>query len=302
MNNSTKAHVYVIIANIIYGLNYVIAKIALTEIPPLGMVFTRVFVSLIIFWLIHFLFIKEKIVKADHKKMILCGIFGVACNQMLFFTGLDLTSEIHASLIMITTPLLVLIISWIIVREAVTIFKIAGIVVGAIGVYLLISVDVSDINHQANVWGDIFIMLNASSYAIFLVIAKPLMKKYAPFTIMFWIFLYGFIIVFPFGIKDFLLVDWMHLSRNVYMSWLYVVIGATFFAYVFNILGLNHGSPALVSIYIYTQPVIATFVAVVLQTDSLSFIKIISSLLIFTGVAIVSFTAQKTSVTEVIES
>lgn len=303
MNDNAKAHSFILAANIIYGLNYVIAKVALQQIPAFGLVLTRVTIPLLIFYLIHTFFIREKIERKDHRLLFLCGIFGVAANQLMFIKGLSLTSEIHASLIMITTPLLVMMASWFVLKDAITWQKILGILIGAYGVYLLVHAGAKELDSASTVSGDMLIMGNAASYAIFLVIAKPLMLKYSPFTIALWIFFYGWFIVFPFGISEFLSVDWMQLPSPVIAAWIYVVLGATLLAYVFNVLGLKHGSPTLVSIYIYTQPVLATLVAVIAGTDVVTLPKVMASLCIFTGVAIVSFAIgrpapKETAITE----
>ncbi|MBP9705968.1 MAG: DMT family transporter, partial [Chitinophagales bacterium] len=293
-SNTPLAHTYILAANILYGLNYVIAKVALQVIPAFGLVLTRVTIPLVLFYIFHKIFIREKVDRKDHFLLFLCGLFGVAANQLMFIKGLSLTSEIHASLLMITTPILVMVASWFVLKETVTWRKIIGIIIGGFGVYLLVQGGTNETQSTSTVSGDLLIVGNAAVYAIFLVIAKPLMQKYSPFTIALWIFFYGWFIVFPFGIREFLSVDWMHLDTPIFSAWLYVVFGATLLAYVFNVLGLKYGTPTLVSIYIYTQPVIATVVAVILGTDILTLPKVIASLCIFTGVAIVSFEIGKT--------
>lgn len=292
-NHRMKAHIFILSANIIYGLNYIIAKVALQYIPAFGLVLTRVTIPLILFYTIHRFFIFEKVERRDHLLLIVCALFGVAANQLMFIKGLDLTSEIHASLIMITTPILVMIISWFVLGDVITWQKIAGIIVGAAGVYLLVQAGVKEVSSTSTVAGDLLIMGNAASYAIFLVIAKPLMHKYSPFTITLWIFFYGWFMVFPFGINEVLNTEWTQLPFSAIAAWLYVVIGATFLAYIFNVLGLKFGTPTLVSVYIYTQPVLATCIAVLAGTDVLTWAKVIASLCIFTGVAIVSFSIKK---------
>ncbi|HNO28266.1 MAG TPA: DMT family transporter, partial [Chitinophagales bacterium] len=285
---NVKAHIYVLAANIIYGINYSVGKVALKEMSPLAIVAFRVCCAFLVFFAAHQIFIKENVDRADHKKFILASLFGVAVNQMLFFTGLSLTSEMHASLIMITTPLLVLIMAWVILRDPITITKSIGILSGAAGVALLIiSGTVAD-NSTASAFGDLCIFINATSYAIFLVIAKPLMKKYAPLTLAKWIFFYGMFMVIPFGFNDLQQLSFGEISTQAWLALSVVVFGATVLAYLFNILGLRYGSPALVSIYIYTQPIIATMVALMLGTDSLTLPKVISAILVFAGVALVS--------------
>ncbi len=119
------------------------------------------------------------------------------------------------------------------------------------------------------------------------------MVKYSPYTLARWIFTYGIILIIPFGWKEAAAVNWDMVPPVAIWALVYVILGATVLAYLFNILGLNYGSPALVSIYIYTQPVIASIIAVVYRSDHLTIEKIISALLVFTGVALVSFTTTK---------
>ncbi len=291
MKSPVKAHLFVLAANIIYGINYAFGKIALHSIPPFGIVMIRVIGAVIIFSVLHRLFIREKVDKQDHIKLITASLFGVVINQLLFFKGLSLTSEIHSALIMITTPLIVLLMARMILKERITIIKSAGIISGAAGVALLIMQGGKE-NTGSNGLGDLYIMINAISFAIFLVIAKPLMQKYRPLTLAKWIFIYGTVGVIPFGIRDVISVHWAEVPASALWALTFVVIGATVLAYLFNMLGLHFGSPALVSIYIYTQPVIASFIAVVNGTDHLTTVKLLSALLVFAGVALVSFTGS----------
>lgn len=293
MKPALKAHFFILGANIIYGINYAIGKIALQHIEPFGIVLFRVTGAVIIFTILAFITKHEKIEPGDHKKLFVASLFGVVINQLFFFKGLSLTSEIHSAMIMIATPLIVLIMAWVILKEKITWIKSIGIIIGAIGVALLISSGAADKSSPSSIAGDICITINATSYAIFLIIAKPLMVKYSPFTLARWIFTYGILFIIPFGWKEAAAVNWEIVPSVAIWALVYVILGATVLAYLFNILGLNYGSPALVSIYIYTQPVIASIIAVVYGNDHLTLEKIISALLVFTGVALVSFTSVK---------
>jgi drug/metabolite transporter (DMT)-like permease len=288
-----KAHLFILGANIIYGVNYAIGKVALQHFDPFGIVLLRVSGALILFTLLYFISGRERIESGDHKKLIIASLFGVVINQLMFFKGLSLTSEIHSALIMITTPLIVLIMAWIILKDRITWLKTGGIILGAIGVIMLISSGASDNASPSSMLGDLFITINATSYAIFLIIAKPLMAKYSPFTIARWIFTYGIIFVLPFGIQSAINIEWQSIPASGIWALSFVIIFATVLAYLFNILGLNYGSPTLVSIYIYTQPVIATIIAIAMGSDSITLNKVISAILVFGGVALVSFTGSK---------
>lgn len=300
MNTNNKAHLFIFGANVIYGVNYLIAKLALTTIPAFALVLTRVSIPLVFFWAVSYFYEKGKVERKDHFALFYCGLFGVAANQLMFIKGLDMTSEIHASLIMITTPILVLVMSWFILKDRLTWKKTIGVLIGAAGVWLLVKGNAGS-DSTATIAGDLLIMGNAASYALFLVLAKPLMNKYPPFTVTFWLFLYGLVFVLPFGLTEIGAVPWQELHGKVLWSWLFVVFISTLVVYMFNIMGLKFGSPALVSIYIYTQPLLATLLAVLLGSDKLTWNLVVAALLIFPGVALVTMGSSNGKQTERIE-
>lgn len=283
------AHLSLLAANLIYGLNYTIAKEVMPEfIQPFGFIFCRVAGALILFWLFALSGKNEKVLSKDLRRLFLCGLFGVAGNQLMFFYGLNLTTPINAAIIMTCNPILVLIISAAIIGERITAKKVGGIFLGLAGAAgLILNNNQLSINSE-NFLGDLFIFLNACSYAIYLVLVKPLMNTYRPITVIKWVFLFGFLFVIPFGYTEFTYIEWNSFDTSIWLAFLFVVICTTFLAYLFNIFGLKSLNPSVVSTYIYSQPLIASIVALTLQKDELNFIKIVSSILIFTGVYLVS--------------
>ena len=131
-------------------------------------------------------------------------------------------------------------------------------------------------------------MLNAASYAVYLVIVKPLMQKYHPLTIILWVFFFGWLFVVPVGFNEFRAIQWHTFPTSIWLELIFIVIATTFFAYLFNILALRNANPSLAGIYIYLQPALATLFAVSLGKDSLSIFKVAAMLLIFAGVYLVS--------------
>lgn len=288
-NKIILAHLAIFGANIIYGINYSVAKEIMPDyILPFGFIFCRVLGALSLFWLFQFTVKSEAIEKGDFLRLFLCGLFGVASNQLMFFYGLNLTSPINAAIIMTCNPILVLLFSAFLIKERITPLKVAGIFLGLVGAAGLILNKKQLSLDSSHLVGDLFIFLNASSYAIYLVTVKPLMQKYKPITVIKWVFLFGFMIVIPFGFQEFQAINWESFNSTVWASFLFVVIGTTFLAYLFNIYGLKRLSPSVVSTYIYSQPLIASAVALIMQKDELDAVKIISALLIFTGVYLVS--------------
>ncbi len=289
MNRPLFAHLSVLAANLIYGANYSIAKQVMPEfIKPFGFIVIRVVVSAFLFWLIS-IFIKDKKVDtADLPRLFFCGLFGVALNQLLFFKGLDLTSPINASLMMTTNPIMVLVAASLLVRDKITLRKIFGIITGILGASLLLLWGKEFSFHDASVTGDICVLINSLSFGIFLIIIKPLMQKYNTLTVMKWVFLFGSILVIPFGYEEYTQIAWNTFTVSIWMATIYVVIGVTTIAYLLNVFALKKLSPSSVSVYIYLQPLFATLFAIMLGKDQLNSIHFISAALIFMGVYLVT--------------
>ncbi len=293
--NLYKAHFALLGANLIYGANYIIAKgIMPNKIGPSAFIFLRILGAGILFWILKS-FIKEKVEKKDFVRLIFCGIFGIAINQLLFFHGLNLTSPIDASIIMTSLPVIVLIYSFFILKEKITFNKLLGIAIGSVGAIVLIAYG-NKAGGTSSLLGNLFIFINACSYGFYLVIVKPLMKKYNTITIISWIFLFGFIFMFPFGIQDLLTTNFSAFTTSTYLTLVFVILGTTFFAYLFNIYALNHVAPSVAGSYVYLQPAIS-FIMVALyayafnQTEyaqDINLIKILSCLFVVIGVYLIS--------------
>lgn len=275
-------------ANVLYGINYSIGKTALASFPAFFIVGCRVLVAAVVFLIVEKILVHEKTDKKDRHRFFIAALFGVAINQLLFFKGLSLTSEMHSAFLMIATPLLVLIAGWIILREKITGIKLLGICTGAAGVILLVMSNFTGKQTAASVSGDICIFINAASYAFFLVYAKPLMQRYHPLRIAAGIFLWGTPMVFPFALSEAASVTFSEISAIAWWSLAFVIIGATILAYLLNLYGLHYGDASLVSIYIYTQPVLATAIAWIMGRDSMQWMQAIAAILVCTGVALVS--------------
>ena len=289
MNRKILAHIALFLANLIYGINYTVAKDVMPNfIQPLGFIFLRVLGAGLLFWFFFRFFFYEKVAKKDLFKLAVCGLFGVAINQMLFFEGLNLTTPINAAVIMVINPILVLAIGAYLSIENINTRKLIGILLGACGALSLITYGGIVELHQDHFIGNLMILINATSYAIYLVLVKPLMKTYKPLTVISWVFFFGFIYVIPFGWREFEMIEWQNMPNYIIWEVSFVVICTTFLAYLFNIFGLKSLNTSTVSTYIYLQPVLASVVAILANSDELNMIKIVSAIIIFSGVYLVS--------------
>ena len=290
INQRTIALIAVTIATIIYGLNYSIAKEVMpTYVKPFGFILIRVIGATTIFWVLGLFIKSQKIEKSDYKKLLLAAIFGISLNMLSFFKGLILTTPISASVIMVTSPIMVLIFSSILIRKAIGKLRVLGIIIGLIGTVLLITYGNSSNNSGTNSnWGNFLIFVNATSYGLYLVISKSLIHKYHPITLVKWLYLIGLIFVLPFGYRDFTEISWQDMPINIYWNIGFVIVFTSCVTYLFNLYGLSKLKPTTVSVFIYLQPVIATIYALIIGRDSLNLIKVGATILIFCGVYLVT--------------
>lgn len=277
------------LVSIIYGVTFTIAKDVMPKyVQPFGFIALRVGGSMILFWLITPFFSTEKIEKADFSRIIAAAFFGVALNMLTFFKGLSYTSPIMGAVLMVTTPMIVLVLSAILMKERMQNRKIYGLILGLVGTIFLILYGKSVINASNATLGNILVFINAVSYGFYLIIVKKLMDKYNAFAFVKWIYTFGFLMVLPFGWSEFQAVDFSNIPMDIYWKIGFVVVFSTFFTYLLNLLSMRELKPTTVAVFIYLQPLFATIFAVSLGKDDVTWVKIISAVLIFTGVYLVT--------------
>ncbi|WP_081208395.1 DMT family transporter [Salegentibacter sediminis] len=296
MNNRALAIIAATIASAIYGINHTVAKGVMPfHIGPFGFIFLRVFGAAILFWAISFLGPREKIATSDWPRILGCAVFGMVINMLFFFKGLSLSTPINSSVIVTLSPVMVLILASILIRERITILKSLGIIVGLAGALILVLFSADTGTNAPNIpMGNILFIVNAFSYGLYLILVKPLTKKYHSFTLMKWLFLIAVFINFPITIGEFTDVQWSSLPFDAIWKMAFVGLGTTFSTYLLNIYALKQLSASTISAFIYLQPLIAIVYAISTGADSLNLTKVVAGLLVFAGVYMV--TKKKTEI------
>ncbi len=296
MNSKSIALIAAFIVAVIYGINYTIAKDVMpTYLRPFGFIVLRVLGATALFWILSLFTKKQKIDKADFGRIFLAAIFGVCVNMLAFFKGLSLTSPINASVIMVNTPILVLLLSAIILKERITLTKVLGVFIGLTGAILIIVYGKSAIKGDNPLVGNLLIFVNASSYGLYLIIIKKLTQKYSSITLIKWLYLFGLFLVLPFGYSELTEVSWSSIPNSIYFNIGFVIIFTTFFAYLLNLFALKQLRPTTLSAFIYLQPLLASSYALLMKRDSLNSVKVMAAILIFLGVYLVT----KSNATEI---
>lgn len=296
MNKRTIAHLALIFANIFFAINLSAVKHLTNQelVKPFGLNLVRVVVSVLLFWGLYVIKpVNIKIEKKDRLRLLFCAITGIAINQLFFLKGLSLTYPIHAALLLLITPILIVFIAAWLLKERIGVIKVAGLTLGLSGAMVLILAKDSSGNATDVLTGDIFIIINAISYTFYFILVKPLMLRYDPIVILRWVFTIGLVLVFPFGWIEFTQIPWERYSATDYISMGLIVFSGTFLAYLFNLYGIKTLGASMAGFYIYSQPVFAALIAMLFLNEYLALYKILAAILIFGGVYLANKPVQK---------
>jgi drug/metabolite transporter (DMT)-like permease len=294
LSNALKGHIALFVGQVIYALNYSIAKGLMPNyMGPIAMVFLRILGAGLLFWILS-LFVKtQKVERQDMKRIALIALFGAGLNQLFFIYGLSLTTPINSSIIMISNPIIVMIFTLIILKERITFLKVSGLSFAIVGAVMILRYKGNFEVGSDTILGDAMTLVNSVLWAIFLVMIKPIMTKYNTTTAMRWLFLFGSIYILPIGLYDTLHTNWANFTQGAFWALAFVVIVTTFFAYYLNVYGIQELSTNTVSAYIYLQPFLASIFAVLMGDDKLTPTKLLSGALIILGLYLVTKKPKK---------
>lgn len=287
-NTLLKVHIPLLIVQISFGSLPPFSKLVLKYFPPMSVVFFRVFITAVVFGTIFFIFKKEKIKNAKHYGLLaLYGFFGVAANQLFYLNGISITTAINAGILVTTIPIFTLIVAVLLKKEELNFIKVLGIIIAMSGVAILI--DFGRFKLNQNLLGDLFIICNSLSYAVYLVISKKLLKIYKSFTVITYVFIFASIMVLPFTLSSIGKIPFSLIPSEGYFSLSMVLIIGTFIPYFVVTFALQNTQSTSVAIYSYLQPLIATVLSTLIVGEVLTGKLLISALIIISGVTFVTF-------------
>ena len=292
---SLKGHGSMLCANTMWGLMSPVAKLVFIGgvVGPLVMTNLRVVGAMLLFWLVSLFMPRETVRPRDHVKLFVASLLSIVFNQGCFIFGVSLTSPVDASIITTSMPLVAMALAAIYLGEPITGRKVMGIAAGAAGALMLIvggSASAPDASHvgSTRIWGDLLVLLAQCSYASYIVLFKNFVSRYSPVTLMKWMFTYSFICLTPFSYTTFVSTEWAALDFESVAGIAYVVVCGTFVPYLLVVVGQKNLRPTVAGMYNYVQPVVAAVLAACWGMDSFNPVKVLSVVLIFTGVWLVT--------------
>lgn len=287
-----KGHILIMLANILFGASMPVFKYLLTaDVPPEAITIMRAIFACMMFWLVSFFMPKEKVLPKDLCLLFVCALCGVGINQWLFVIGLKNSSPVNASIIATAVPIFVLLLATLVLKEPITAKKSLGVFWGVSGGLLLVFNSMQTTSGTNSLWGDMLMLLNQLMYSVYLVLSKPLSRRYSSVIMMKWMFLFSTLALAPFCLQYMQYVPMFHRETfNVSQLYalLYLLFGATFVSFMLIPMALKQIRPTTVSMYNYVQPIIASAIAVAVGQDTFSMQKLLSAALVFVGVYLVT--------------
>jgi len=295
-----KGHILILIANILFAVNMPISKYLLPgHLNPEALTIMRMAFACVMFWITSLFVKKEKVPLKDIGLLFICSFCGIALNQGLFIQGLNITSPVDASIIATGVPIFVMILAAFILKEPITKQKAFGVLLGVLGAVMLILQSANASGKTSSLSGNLMVITSGFSYSIYLVLSKPLTEKYSSVTIMKWMFLFATLVLIPFSFNHIFDSPAFHHSNIDYKevsAIIYVLLGATFIPYLLIPMSLKRIRPTTVSMYNYVQPIVASFITVLVGQDTFSFQKILSAVMVFVGVYLVTQSKSRADV------
>lgn len=284
------AHLSMFMACAFWGLMAPLGKDAMTHgITGIDMVTFRVTGGAILFWITS-LFVKhEHVPRRDLLRFIGASALGIVTNQCLYTLGLSITSPVNASIVTTSMPIFAMVLSAIILKEPITGKKALGVLMGCSGALILILTSVAATSDKVgDIRGDLLALGAQFSFALYLSLFNPLIKRYTVFTTNKWMFLWAAVFILPFSFSSVAAIDWQNVPANTWYETAYVVLFGTYVGYIFTMIGQRTLRPTVVSVYNYVQPVVSVIFSLILGLAVLQWSHALAVVLVFSGVWLVT--------------
>lgn len=292
-NNFSKAagHAACFVAYAIFGLNIIICKDLTSShiISPMGLFCIRSVCAGSLFWLISLFLPKEKVDRKDYVRIFIASMLGFFLCQISFLIAIPEVTPMTSSIVSSLSPIYTMFIAAVAIKEPITVKKAGGVLISFVGIMILIFNSMHSAGATENSLRGILLMIvNGLSFALYLGIFKPLISKYSVCTFMKWIFLFSTLVSVPVSASEIVSLEWSAVPGKLIAELGYLVFFATFVSYYLIPFGQQRLRPTLVSMYAYIQPIIATGISICIGMDTLTWQKILSAVMVFAGVIIVS--------------
>ncbi|MBI2196933.1 EamA family transporter [Candidatus Daviesbacteria bacterium] len=281
-------YIALIIAHLIWGANFVVAKITLQEFPPMSLALLRFAIASLLlapFFLAETT--KVKIEKADLPKLVAIGVFIIVLNITFFFEGIKRTSAIDASILSLTVPILSVLFGWWFLKEKVYLVNLLGVALGFAGALVIVGLPqvITGTVSSQMLTGNLLIILASVSWVFGATISKKILSKYSSLIITAVAFLVGTVAFFiPAALEYIHNPGWAsQITILGVLGLTFMVLLSSISAYFLFEWGLSKTSVTIADLFHYIEPFAAIGLAVLILGEQMSNQFLIGAVLIAVG-------------------
>ena len=289
-NKALIAHLSMFGACAGWGLMAPIGKDAMTHgFDGITLVTFRVVGACLLFWLASLFAKKEHVPMKDKLMFIGAAVFGLVTNQCCYTLGLSITSPINASIVTTSMPIFAMILAALILKEPITGKKALGVLMGCSGALILILTSAAHASDKVgDIRGDLLCLFAQFSFALYLSLFNPLIRRYNVFTINKYMFSWATLLILPFTFAHVKEVLEKPIPPTTWWEVLYVVAIGTFLGYILTMIGQRTLRPTVVSVYNYVQPIVSVAASLLMGIGILKPTHVLAVVLVFSGVWLVT--------------
>jgi drug/metabolite transporter (DMT)-like permease len=282
-----RVHASLLGVQVLFGLWPVAGAAVLGRITPGALVGYRLLLGAPLLALAARLFSEKLPSLSDLGRLAMLGAFGIAINQLLFVEGLSRAGPVNASLSILLLPAITLVIAALLGHERANPVRWVGVALAFVGAGLLVHVERFDLGNRAAV-GNMMLVANVASYAMFIVLARPVFERLGALRGIAWVFVFGGLEALPFTLGDVFRTEWSTLPLWAWGSLAFILFGATLATYILNAYALRRVESSVVAVYVYVQPIIASVASWLVLDVTPTLRTLIAGSIIVVGVAVSS--------------
>ena len=281
-----------LLVQMFFGLWHVAGAAVLAEISPSALIGFRVWGGAPL--LLGLAWATARRIPAPRDLAVLAGVAvpGVVINQLLYAEGLDRAGPINASILMLTIPVLTFVFALVMRKEAFSSRRAGGLLLALLGAAILVDPRSFQADPERAL-GNGLIVLNASAYALYLVIARPVFARVGFLSGIAWVFAFGALEITPFVLSDVLATPWASLPTWAHASLAFILFGPTLGSYGLNAYALARAEASTVGAWILLQPVIAAVAAWFILEEPLQSNALLGGAVVAVGVVLVTRSASR---------
>jgi drug/metabolite transporter (DMT)-like permease len=223
--------------------------------------------------------------REDLPRFFACAMLGVAVNQGLFLLGLARSTPVNAALVMALIPVFTFGMAAAVGQERFSALRALGVAVALAGLLpLLFASGLHSLGAYG--FGNLLMVANAFCYATYLVLAKPLTRRYPTLVIIGWAYLFSLV-----GLVVFLPGQRLLPAPHAAAAWwgiAYIVLFPTILAYLLNVFALARLRASTTAVYVYAQPLVTATAAWFVFGEQPTPAMLLAAVALFVGIWLVS--------------